>query len=81
MAKDQQSKKGLPLRTGKRKSKIAGYYEVRYPARKLRRMVHNGASVAMLRKWADAYKSPSGMSAITSLIKIAKIFGLNINQE
>jgi hypothetical protein len=74
------SKKGRPRCAGKRKFKIAAYYELRYPERKLRRMYHHGASIAQLRAWADAYKTPSGVSGIHALIKVGKAFNLNLNQ-
>lgn len=81
MDKDKKRNKTAPARTGKRKFKIAAYYETRYPERKLRRMARHGASVAQLRAWADNYKSPSGASGIGALIKVGKALGLNYNQN
>jgi hypothetical protein len=46
--------KGLPKRTGKRKSKYAFYYQFRYPAHKLRKIFRrNGVKAA--RAWAEAH--------------------------
>jgi len=70
--KKQDSKKGKPRSYGKRQARIAGYYEVRYPEKKLRRMANHGASVAELRAWADNYKTPSGVSGARALVKIAR---------
>ncbi len=48
------AKKHLPLRTGKRKSKIARYFDRVRPERKLRHLLrHNGAAAA--RAWAEAF--------------------------
>jgi hypothetical protein len=77
----QESKKGRPRSAGSRKHKIAAYYEMRYPERKLRRMVKDGVSVQVLRTWADHYKTPSGASGNGALVKIGKAFGLNLDQK
>ena len=43
---------GLPSRAGKRKSYRSGYYTIRYPYNKLKRILrHNGMSAAI--SWAD----------------------------
>lgn len=72
MNTQQQSKKGKPRSAGRRKSKIAAYYELRYPLRKLRRIWHDTHSTARLREWADAYKAPSGLSGNAALIRLGK---------
>lgn len=78
--KKQQSKRGLPLRTGKKKGKIAAYYELRYPERKLLRMYRNGSSAGEMKRWAYDYKAPSGASAVGALIKIGKRFAINFGE-
>ena len=81
MAKqNSESRKGKPRSAGSRKHKIAAYYELRYPEKKLRRMATNGVGVKALREWADSYKAPSGASGIGALVKIGKKLGLNLNQ-
>ncbi len=72
--------KGLPKRTGKRKPKIAGYYEGVYPFRKLLHMFKNGASIAALKAWADEYKSPAGGSGNAALVRLGKLHKLNVSQ-
>lgn len=78
MAEQVKRQKGAPAGAGKRKAKILKYYEMTFAPRKLRRMFHNGASVKMMRAWADGYKTPTGASGIGALIKIGKEFSLNI---
>lgn len=73
------SKKGSPRSAGKRSGKIKAYYEFTYPERKLRRMVHDNVSVSGLKRWADAYHTPSGTSGNGALVKIGKIFKLNLH--
>jgi hypothetical protein len=80
MPKQKQSKKGLPKRTGKRKGRIAAYFEVTYLYRKLLRMYKNGAAIAMMRAWADDFRCPSGSSAVHALVRFGKDHGLNVNQ-
>lgn len=78
--KKRQQARGLPLRTGKRKGKIAAYFEVTYPYRKLLRMHNNGASIAALKAWADSYKTPMGVSGNAALVRLGKKFSLNVSQ-
>lgn len=66
------SKKGAPKSAGRRRSKIATYYELTYPERKLRRMFRHGSRPGQLRTWADNYKCPSGASGIHALVKLSK---------
>jgi hypothetical protein len=77
----QQAKRGLPLRTGKRKAKHAAYYEVTYPFRKLLRMYKDGASIKLMRLWADNYRTASGSSGNAALVRLAKLHGLNVSQQ
>lgn len=79
MPKEQVARnKSAPNRAGKRRAWYLKYYEMTYPERKLRRMFHSGYSIARLRQWADNYKTPSGASGISALIKLGKQFQLNL---
>lgn len=78
MAEQKKKQKGAPASAGSRHAKIMKYYEMTFAPRKLRRMFHNGASIKMLRAWADKYKTPTGASGIGALIKIGKEFNLNL---
>lgn len=64
-------KKGIG-RTKRRAAKIAHYYEMVYPLRKLRRIWRDTGRVTDLRKWADAFQSPTGASGTGALIRLAK---------
>lgn len=69
---NQESKKGKPRSAGSSKAKIAHYYEMIYPARKLRRIWHHTHSTSALRAWADNYKTPTGASGNGALVRISK---------
>lgn len=73
--------RGLPKRTGNRKGKIAAYFEVTYPFRKLLRMYKSGASIASLKAWANAFQTPAGASGNAALVRLGKAYGLNISQQ
>jgi hypothetical protein len=50
--RQKEAKKFLPLRTGKRRAKIARYYDIIRPKRKLRHLLNrNGVDAA--RAWAE----------------------------
>lgn len=76
--KKDKSRRGLPKRTGKRKARIAAYYEMVYPYRKLLRLLQNGARMSNLRKWADAYVTPTGVSGNAALVRLGKKYPLNV---
>ena len=76
----QESRKGKPRSTGKRKAKIAAYFEITYPYRKLLHLYRNGAPIRELRRWADNYKTPTGASGNGALVRLAKVYKLNISQ-
>ena len=70
-------KKGL-ARTKTRKSKIAFYYEMVYPVRKLRRIWKHSHDVGLLRKWADNYRTPTGVSGAAALVRLNKELKLSL---
>ncbi len=46
--------KTAPSKTGKRKSKIARYYDVVYPTRKLQHLLHSNGKAAA-KQWAETH--------------------------
>lgn len=80
MANDQSTAKNktAPKSTGKRKKRIAAYYEATYPERKLRRILRATGSTRLAKEWADAYHTPSGASGNGALVKVARQLGVNL---
>ena len=69
-------KKGLS--TKDRKSRITYYFEIIYPVRKLRRIWHDTGKISDLRRWADAYVTPTGASGNAALVRLAKELKLSL---
>lgn len=71
MAEQKTRKKGIAR--GKRRAvKRMHYYEIIYPLRKLRRIWYNSGRITDLRKWADNYKTPTGVSGAGALVRLSK---------
>lgn len=71
MVEQKKRKKGIQ-RTKHRGPRITYYYEVTYPVRKMRRIWKDTKKVSDLRKWADQYKTPTGVSGASALVRLCK---------